>query len=190
MLGGGKDREWLRPLTDEGSVDVDGSPELDNLVGCHKGPFIGLNIPNPEAGFEYVWENRKPSEVMRAKMRGGIRVSAQDPEAVALRAFQDEHVGKNESSELDSHYDFNDVTLFKYPVAAIRRIREEEQARAGAMMRGGAAEFADRASAIEQHMSRGKDTRFRRKDHGMQLVDRAENVLDEWKPEDGIIREG
>ena len=66
MLGGGKNREWLRPLTPEGNLDTYGDPDFDNMVGCHTGQFIGLNVPNAEPGYEYVWENRKSAEIMKA----------------------------------------------------------------------------------------------------------------------------
>lgn len=190
MLGGGKDRGWLRPLTPEGNLDTYGDPDFDNMVGCHTGQFIGLNVPNAEPGYEYVWENRKSAEIMKAKLRGGYRVRIDDPEGIALQKLQDNYVGRNETTPIDSHYNFNDVTLFKYPIERIREIRSEENAKAQAMMRGGAAEFADRATSIERQMSRGQDTRFRRRDHSMRVVDQADQTLDEWQPEDGLIHEG
>ena len=185
MLGGGKDRSWLRPLKD-GSVDTLGDPELEGLVGCHQGRFMRLNVP-AQPGFEYIWENRK--DIDNARLRGGIRVKAEDPEAKIMFSLSNDP-DANEASQIDSYVNFNDVTLFKYPIETIRRIRNEESSRAQAMMRGGAAEYADRASAIERQMSRGLDTRFRRADHSMRVVDNADNTIDEWRPEDGLIREG
>lgn len=183
MLGGGKSREWLRPLTPEGRLDTD-DPNLDDMVGCHKGDFVGLNVINPDPGFEYVWELNRPRDIMRAKMRGGIRVGADEPESAAMA-----HLTDSTDTPVDGYHTFGDVTLFKYPIDKIAKIRAEESARAQAMMRGGAAEFVSKATKLEQEMSRGQATRFKARNHGLQYLDGQENVVDTWNPGDDEIRE-
>ena len=184
-FGGGKNREWLKPLTSEGHIDTE-DPDLDNMIGCHTGNFIGLNVLNPQPGFEYIWERNTGQSIARARMRGGQIVQADDPERAAMSKLMSSH-GR---TSMDSSDVYGDVILMKYPEAAIRSIRAKEQAKAQAMMRGGAAEYAERASAIEEQMSRGMPSRFKRRDHALQSRDSGDNVVDQWSPGGGIIREG
>ena len=183
-FGGGKEREWLKPLTPEGHLDTD-EPDLDSMIGCHTGVFQGLNVLNPQPGFEYVWERNRGPELAKARMRGGQMVGADDPE----RAAMDKLMSSHGRTSMDSSDVYGDVVLFKYPESAMRAIREREGAKAQAMMRGGAAEYADRASEIERQMSRGMPSRFKRGDHALRTMDSNENVVDHWTPDDGIIRE-
>ncbi len=50
------DREWLEPINLEGNANCQ---SLDgfyvDVVGCHRGPFEGLNIANPQRGLVCQW---------------------------------------------------------------------------------------------------------------------------------------
>ena len=123
MIGGGRDRLELAPLDPYGNIESD-DPDFDNMVGCHTGSYMGLCILNPEPGFEYIWERKTVHDIMRAKMRGGIEISSEDTESVAINKM----VG--EAISIDSSNVFKDVIAFKYPVEALRAQREQEQAKA------------------------------------------------------------
>jgi len=184
MMGGGKDREWLTPLTPEGNRDTD-DPDLDNMVGCHTGPYIHLNIIDPQPGFEYCWKRNKGRDKLLALQTGWRPVGDNDPEMAAMNKIMTDSPGSLDSSDV-----YGDVILMKAPAEAIRRIRDREQQAAKAQMRSGAEDFADRASAIEQQLSRGFPSRFARRDHGLEYRDAKDQTVDHWRPEDGIIREG
>lgn len=185
VLGGGADREWLEPLDPEGNRDpgYEEEDEFDSMVGCHTGNYFGLNVYNPEPGFEYVWERNTDRDKLRAIQSGGRMVDANDREFAAVRSV----LGANEGAPLDSLNVYNDVVLFKYPESAIRRKREQEQTKARNMIRGGERSFVDRATAAEREMSPGRATRFARSDHRADLEDAQGNLVDQWAPDRGII---
>ena len=185
ILGGGADRAWLEPLDPEGNRDpgYEGEEEFDSMVGCHTGNFFGLNVCNPEPGFEYVWERNTDKDKLRCVRQGGRMVDANDREFAAVRNI----LGVPEGSPLDSLNIYNDVVLFKYPESAIRRKREQEQKKARNMVRGGAKAFIDRASEAEKEIARGRATRFARSDHTIEAEDISGNLVDHWGPEKGII---
>ena len=54
-LGGGSDREWIERLSSEGNRTNHGLPVDGEVVGCHVGPYAGLNLVNPQPGYEYIW---------------------------------------------------------------------------------------------------------------------------------------
>ena len=185
MYGGGKDRLTLTPLTPEGNLLTD-DPSLDGMVGCHSGPYIHLNVINPEPGFEYIWERNTGRDKMAARQRGGRPVGANDPEMAAMNALMDD----GGPTPIDSSYVYGDVILHKYPIEAIRRRRENEEAKNSAAMRDGAALYAERAAGIEAQLSRGLPSRFARRDHGLEYKDAQDHTVEHWVPTDGIIREG
>jgi len=183
ILGGGGDREWLEPLDELGNKERDIDEEFDTMVGCHTGTFFGLNVYNPEPGFEYVWERDTQKDKLRCIREGGRPVDANDREFAAVR-----HVlGAEDGAPLDSLNIFNDVVLFKYPESAIRRKREQEQNKAQSMLRGGAQSFTDRATEAERMFAHGRSTRFARADHRNDFEDSSGNLVDQWNPDKGII---
>lgn len=182
-MGGGKDRRWLTELTPEGNIRTD-DPNLDSMVGCHKDQFVHLNILNPQPGMEYCWVRNTGRDKMLYRQKGYRVVGADDPEMAAMN-----QVMADGPTPLDSSDVYGDVILMKAPAEAVRQIRGREQAKAQAQMRGGAADYADKAAAIEEQLSRGLPPRFRRRDHILEFKDGQENTVDVWQPEDGIIRE-
>ena len=184
VLGGGADRAWLEPLNSEGNKEPDGEEEdFDRMVGCHTGNFAGLNLYNPQEGFDYVWERNTERDKLRCLQQGGRMVDANDPEFAAIRSM----LGANEAAPLDSLNVYNDVILFKYPESAIRRKREQEQQKAQRSMRGGAQAFIERANDAERAIAGGRATRFARSDHRDDLEDGSGNIVDQWTPDKGII---
>ena len=183
ILGGGADREWLEPLDEHGNREADIDEEFESMIGCHVGNFYGLNVFNPEPGYEYVWERATDKDKLRCIREGGRPVDAQDPEFAAVRSV----LGANEGAPLDTLNIFNDVVLFKYPESAIRRKREQEQEKARIKLSGGARAFADRATEAERMFSPGRATRFARKDHQIDYQDSGNVSVDQWSPDKGII---
>jgi hypothetical protein len=179
MLGGGADRSWLEPLTLEGNKRTD-NPELEGMVGCHTGRYIGLNIKGAQPGFEYIWERNDAPSMMQAQQKGGQVVKDGDPEMSAFRAvgYEDSNFTPPDSREV-----YKDVVLVRYPSERIRAIREQEQRKAKAMMREGARDYADRADAFETELSGGRPTRFRRDDHSLQSEDVNGRPVDYWSPD-------
>jgi hypothetical protein len=84
MLGGGKDTSWLQPLDDEGNRRPDDDIGLETMIGCHAGAYSGLNVVNPQAGFEYKWERNTGPDLLRARQHGGQVVHKGDQEMAAM----------------------------------------------------------------------------------------------------------
>ncbi len=187
VSGGGMDREWTRPLRTDGTVDSD-DPALDGMVGTHQGEFVGYNIFGAQPGCEYVWERTRLQDKIRVQQRGGHIVQGGDPERSGFSQFLDDD-GLS-GTPLDSADATNELMLVRYSVESIRRKREAEQAKANAMRRGGAEDFADKADARERQYSGGKPSRFRRSDHAIDFKDDNERMVDQWVPEDGILPVG
>jgi hypothetical protein len=183
-FGGGFDREWLEPLTDEGNVN-DEHPEYGKAVGAHKGQHEYLNIYRPKPGYTYVWERKKPNDLRRALQKGGEIVKSDDQEMTAAASA----TGVDLIGQLDSMVEYNELQLVRYPEAAIRKIREAEQARAQAMMRGADQDYVDSTTHAErnpQYNPRGIKTRFATNQHRTEFAGDGE-VQDQWTPDQGII---
>jgi hypothetical protein len=184
VLGGGKDRQWLEPLDEEGYRRTD-EPSLDGMVGTHTGAHVGLNLLAPQEGMEYVWERNNPADILRARQQGGQVVAAEDPERSVMREATDVDYTPLDSAEI-----YKDVVLVRYPAEAVRRRREHIQQKSEALQRGGARDFADRATSMERELAQGLPTRFRRADHRVDFTDAEGQLVDQWTPESGIIDKG
>ena len=185
VSGGGMDRAWCRPLRHDGTVDSD-DPELDGMVGTHQGEFVGYNIFNAQGGCEYVWERTKLQDRIRVRQRGGQIVQASDPERSGFSQILGSDDGLS-GTPLDSSEVTNELMLVRYPEEAIRRKREQQQQKSEVMRRGGAEDFAERADARERQYSGARPGRFRRADHGIDMKDNDERLVDQWVPDDGIL---
>jgi hypothetical protein len=186
ILGGGGDRFDVRPLSPDGNRDTNDEPTLDNMVGCHSGGSFGLNITNPQPGYIYVWERRKPQDILRARQKGGTVVLSEDPEF----SVSSQLVGGFEATPLDSSDIYNDVVLVRYPEEVIRKRREQETERSKAQLRGSAEEFVSRATNAEIQFSGGKPSRFARRDHVTEVrsgFDENANLEEVWAPDRGIV---
>jgi len=179
--GGGRDRSWLEPLSEEGRIQTD-DINLENMIGCHKGVYMGLNVVNPQPGYSYVWERRKPGDILRARQQGGQVVTREDPEYAALNTLEDDY-----STPLDNSDVYQDVVLVRYTDESIRRRREQEAETAQEMFRGGAAQYASRADQLEKTYSRGLPTRFQRADHSIDFEGEGGETVDHWSPDQGVI---
>tara|TARA_Y100000590_G_scaffold413_1_gene611 strand:+ start:8930 stop:9478 length:549 start_codon:yes stop_codon:yes gene_type:complete len=181
MLGGGKDNNWLAPLDEEGNRQSD-DIGLESMIGCHTGSYTGLNVVNPQPGYEYKWERNTGPDLLRSRQNGGQVVQSGDPERAAMN-----EIISDGPSPLDTSDVYNDVVLMRYPEERMREIREREHDTAQKMMRGGANDFMDRVSQAEEMLSSGRSTRFRRSDHRLDYVSPQGDVVEQWAPEDGII---
>lgn len=165
MQGGGYDREWYEPLTSEGVRELDIEEET---IGCHTGPFAGLNVANPQPGYEYCWQKNDPRDVLRSQLRGGEVVTGDDPE------FSPYHTEDPNQTTVDTSRLYNELVLIRTPIEKVRAQQKEEQRRAEQMVFGGVDDFVDQASALEadygRRGGRGRGaTRFSRGDHMVEL---------------------
>jgi hypothetical protein len=182
MQGGGQDRAWYEPLRSDGSRDLD---TYDETIGCHVGPYAGLNVARPQPGFEYSWAINDPRELLRARQRGAQIVQSDDPEYSVYNEFED-----SDRTPLDTAKLYEEVILVRTPLEVVRKRREEEQRRAEASLHGSVRSFTDKASALESDAGRRgghSSTRFARHDHMVEYDTdgRTEAV---WTPDSGIVR--
>jgi hypothetical protein len=188
-LGVDTSREWMRPLSESGS-QISDDPELENVKGCWPGPMMQMNLKNGgQPGYEYTWElNKDYFRVCR--LEGGEAVKSTDHDAAVMSYLQEtgQQVGTR-PSPLDSTCTNGELFLVRWPAAKVREKHERENAKALAMLRGGAEDFVQKASAAERAAS-SRATRFRRSDHALQMENNQGQVVEVWQPDQGIIREG
>jgi hypothetical protein len=181
MQGGGYDRKWYEPLDSQGVRNMD-IPE--ETVGCHTGPFSGLNVVNPQPGYDYCWQINDPREILRSRMQGGVVVQGSDPE---FSVYQNEDP---EQTPLDTSQLYKELVLIRTPIETVRERRLKEQHRAEVMARGSVNDFVDQASPAEADYGRrdGRgSTRLTRGDHSIEIEadGRTEAI---WTPGSGIVR--
>lgn len=183
-FGGGGDRSWLVPLTPEGNKPTD-SNVPHKVVGSHTGHYTGLNVVNPQPGFEYQWARNNGNEIHAARIRGWRVVNDSDPEMAALRANLYGDEDSDTPTQLDTSDVFQDVVFMKIPSAKLRVIREEQLKANREMLQSGAAQAFLREDSGD---SMGKPTRFVQRHHGVQYQGGGE-VEEQWSPDQGIIQE-
>ena len=180
-LGGGYDLEWYSPLDEEGNTRIDGL----ETVGCHVGPYSGLNITGAQPNFEYTWINNDPKEILRTTMRGGQPVQSDDPEFAAYHNLFDQ-----ENTAIDTSQLYKELVLIRTPIEKVRERREREQKQAELSARGNIDSFLEGADAEERQQAqedgRGP-TRFVRRDHG-QFYEQDGQTEATWTPGTGIVR--
>jgi len=181
MQGGGHDLVWYESLTEEGNRDL-GIPQ--ETLGCHVGPYAGLNIVDPQPNFEYSWANNDPRDVLRVQAQGGQVVQGDDPEYAAYRTLED-----SVNSSIDSTNLYGDCILIRTPIEKVRERRDSERQRAEASIHGGIDSYTDAASLEEAEYGRriGGPTRFARRDHMVEYEEEGRTTA-MWSPESGIVR--
>ncbi len=181
MAQGGHDLSWYESLNESGSRDLD-LDIPDETLGCHVGPYAGLNVINPQPNFEYSWANNDPRDIIRVRAKGGQVVQGDDPEYGAYRALDD-----SVNSSVDSANLYQDCILIRTPIEKVRERRNEEKRKADISARGSVDDFVDRASALEDTYKHRGPTRFSRSDHMVEWETdgKTESM---WSPESGIVR--
>ena len=186
MLGGGSDLQWLAPLDEDGNRNLDLDDLAQETVGCHVGPYAGLNVVNPQPEFEYSWANNRPDDLLIARHHGGQVVQSGDPEMAAYSQLVYDGETPVDSAEL-----FPGVVMIRTPTSRVRERREREQAKADAMLTGGQSEFENKTTQGEEEYAnldgRGP-TRFTRREHHIEFEDHSGRVTRHWRPGDGIMR--
>jgi hypothetical protein len=181
MLGGGRDRKDLIGWDPD---QFEASTDPAKAAGCHTGKFSGLNVQNPQPGWEYAHARDTREGITEARLNRYQVVQQGDPE---LAAYQ---------NDPNSPFSDTDSAAAGYPgVVFVRRspedsrlIRGEEQKKRDALMRGGDTEqaFLSGRSAAEES-SGGK--RFISPDHRSHTTsgyDEGSEVIDSWTPDRGI----
>lgn len=187
-LGIDDSKSWIRPLSESGS-QVSDDPELENMVGCWPGPMMQMNLRNALPGYEYTWElNKDYFRVCR--LEGGQAVQSTDADSAVMSYLQEtgQQVGTR-PSPLDSTCTNGELFLVRWSAEKLREKHERENQKALSMLRGGAEDFVQKASAVERAAS-AKPTRFRRSDHALHMEDNQGQTVEVWQPDKGIIREG
>jgi len=184
VQGGGYDREWYEPLTEEGHKEFDSIEE--NTIGCHTGPFYGLNVGNPQPGYEYCWQLNDPREVLKSRLRGGEVVEGGDPE------FSIYNTEDPNQTTLDTSQLYSELVLIRTPIEMVRAQQLEEQQRAENMVYGTGEDFIDQASPLEADYGRrgGRAqgaTRFFRNDHVLEVEEDGKTAVLQT-PRSGPVR--
>jgi hypothetical protein len=189
MLGGGYDREWQESLDSDGNRN----PELgveDNVVGCHVGPYAGLNLYNAQPGFEYQWmlnpsrSGASPADSLMIHEIGGIVVKAGDPEYAAFNRME----GMT-ASPLDTSNMYRELVLVKIPAERQAQRRQANLEKNAKMLRRGPEEsFVNRASHQESERYSGRGpTRFAMRGHQTQF-NHDRDTVEVSLPDSGIVR--
>jgi len=192
VIGAGADREWLIPLDTEGNRPSEHYNIEGNVVGCHIGPYAGLNVNNPQPGFEYQWEvnphkggSFNPAASHRIHQLGGQIVKTDDPEFAVYQLMEG---GSNQPAPLDTNTVFNELVLVRIPAENLRRSREELSALNQRRLRRGPEEaFVNHTVGAEASYSSRGPTRFRLADHRSEFHQggRAEEIS---TPDSGIVK--
>jgi len=189
MLGGGSDREWLEPLDSEGNRNPD-LPITERVVGCHVGPYAGLNLYNPQPGFEYEWLCNPeghlggPAAALQIHEIGGQVVKDVDPEIAAIRKMEG-----MEASPLDTSTIFKELILVRIPAERQnQRMKEIADKNARMLRRGPEESFVGRASSLESERYSGRGpTRFAMRDHQTSF-NHGRDTVEVSLPDSGIVR--
>jgi len=183
MQGGGKDRQWYEPLAPDGSRDLD---TVEETLGCHGGPYAGLNVGRPQPGFVYSWPLNDPRDLLRARHRGGQVVNGDDPEFAMYQELGDDY-----STPLDTSQLYKDVVLLRTPTEKVRERREAEAKKAEIQSRGSVQDYLDGASDLEaEYGGRGRragPTRFVGDEH-MTEYENDGSTASVWTPATGVVR--
>jgi hypothetical protein len=182
MQGGGYDRKWYEPLKPDGNREID-IPE--ETIGCHTGPYAGLNVANPQPGYEYTWQLNDHRQILLSRMRGGEVVTGSDPEFSVYSA----NIEDMDTTPLDSSQLYKELVLIRTPIEKVREQRLQEQQKAEAMARGSVRDYLDQVGPVEADYGRrdGRGpTRLTRSDHSMELEEDGRTTA-VWTPH-GIVR--
>lgn len=185
-LGGGRSSFRMTPMREDGRTrkweDIDSNIDI---LGCHAGDSAGMNIVNPQPGFEYQWVRSDATSQMLERQKGGTPIAADDPEAPAYT------IGLTDTSDgptpLDSGMAYKDVVLYRYPSDRMAERHKEDAARAERAVTGAADQYLHGASPAELSTSSGARTRFARRDHALQMQDETGAVKRQWTPERSIL---
>ncbi len=192
MIGSGSDRKWLTPLDTQGNVDPDSIGIEDDVTGCHAGAYAGLNVCNPQPGFEYQWPlnpmgqngNFDPAAMHAIHQMGGEIVKEGDPEYAVYRKFQ----SGLESAPLDSNTVYRELCLVRIRSEKLRQTREEiRELNLKRLRRGPEESFVRGSSQSESQYSSQGPTRFRLSTHHseFQTGGQVEEIL---TPDSGVVQ--
>lgn len=179
-LSGGGNNEWLQELTHDGNLPSEGDL---NIQGCHRGHYTVLNIVNPQPGFEYQWPANNPRELMSARRRGWRQLQEDDPEMTGLRtAIMGDLEDSDMPTQLDTTDLFQDVIPMKTTSENLARLRQENEDKRKAMLRGGAEAFVRGSRSDEIMAGQGRPTRFADQRHSLEF-DEDGRIVDQWTPQ-------
>ena len=188
-LGGGSDREWLEPLDIEGNRNSELGVE-EKTIGSHVGPYSGLNVMNPQPGYEYEWllnpsrSGGRLSDSHMIHQIGGEVVQEGDLEFAAYREMEG-----MQASGVDTASVFNELVLVRIPVEKQRERMQRHLDANNKMLRKGPEEsFVNSASYLEgeRYSDRGP-TRFALRSHKT-VFKHGNEEAEVSLPDSGIVR--
>lgn len=188
-LQGGGDRGWLVPLRADGRSQQ--REDAVDVVGCHRGDYAGLNVANPQPGYEYQWGNNRPQSVLGARARGWTPVRDGDPDCPAYELVDEYNDSTDTPTQLDTIKPFGGLILLRTPVENLRRLHEDHDKESAARLQGSAEGYLQGASYEEQALGRSHEgkylpTRFARREHGT-TVQEGDEVVRQYRT--GIFQE-
>lgn len=157
MIGGGRDRAELVEYDPD---QYNESDDPNRTAGCHRGMYAGLNVHNPQAGWNYGWADDSPQSVMRARLAGYQIVHEDDPERAGYKGM----IGHDHQDLDSSSAGFPGVVFMKRSAENERRVRAEEQDLRSKLLRGGNAENTYLNGAKAHEIESGGE-RFATKNH-------------------------
>lgn len=182
MIGGGSDRADLKSYDPEQYLESD---DPNDMMGCHVGDFLGLNIINAQPGKFYAWCDDSQKGLMRARYKSYQVVHKDDPE---MAGYQ--RIAGYDHQDLDSaSTGFPGVVLVRRSAKDEKRVRAEEQSRRDDLFRSGNSADGYLSGATAEEISQGGE-RFKRKEHrSFRTTGTSEDspeVLEPWTTDRGI----
>ena len=188
-LGGGSDREWLETLDIEGNRNPDLGVE-EKTIGAHVGPYSGLNVMNPQPGYEYEWllnpsrSGGSHADSHMIHQIGGEVVKDGDQEFAAYKQMEG-----LQAEGVDTSTVFNELVLVRIPVEKQRARMQHQLDANNKMLRKGPEEsFVNSASYLEgeRYSDRGP-TRFALRSHKT-VFKHGDEEAEVSLPDSGIVR--
>ncbi len=182
------DREWMEPLDAEGNrMNL---PIEERVVGNHVGPYAGLNICDPQPGFDYQWmlnpsrPNANPSDGLAIHAIGGQVVLDGDPEFAAFKKLE----GMTNSA-LDTSTLYKELVLVRIPEERQAQRRQENlEENARRLRRDPADVFVSGTSHLESEQYSGRGpTRFALRGHQTEFTHDRDTV-EVSLPDSGIVK--
>lgn len=183
MIGPGLDRGDLESYNPQNFTE---SFDPNELMGCHKGRYAGLNISNPEPGENYAWADSSPKGLMQAQLKGYRVVppeSSAQPGYATMDAFNHMDIDSASSG-------YPGLILVSRSAENERVIQAEEDEKREDLLRSGAAEAAFLEGGTAAEAQTGSE-RFKGKDHRTFRTEgesESSKVVDSWTVADGISR--
>lgn len=167
MISGGGNRRRLLPLQPDGNL-------TPGRLGCHRGDYESLNVPNPQRGRHYYGFENTPRGRLMAQQRGYTLIRAGDPEYPG--EFDAEGNLRLGGAGAETLFTFGSLVMGWCPEEKWAERRRATAERARAMQRGATQTFLDKGRSMtrEGDLPVYHAGREGGRPHGIHEVDRTE----------------